>query len=131
MRPIVTADGFDLTPEVVLACLAVGLGVGIVGVILRTFLVASAVELGDLVRAATGRLGAAIVGRRHASDAQDPWLCRTCRSVNLATATTCYRRCGTRADLELPVAEALGLPPMPPRPSADAQRQAPTDRVTG
>lgn len=37
------------------------------------------------------------------SDVHDtPWICATCRSVNLPSASRCYRGCGRRADVELP-----------------------------
>lgn len=72
-----------------------GVVIIIVGAVLLRFLMASTSEVGSMLPRATDAAGRKVLDAR--TDVPvDSWVCEVCRSVNLPTATRCYRGCGAR-----------------------------------
>jgi hypothetical protein len=69
-----------------------------VGLAILRFLVAATAEVGAILPGATDAAGRAILDARTDMPV-DSWVCASCRSVNIPTATVCYRGCGPRAEL--------------------------------
>ena len=90
MDPIVTPDSIDLEPSHVVALVLLGVAVAVAGGLLSRCLLASADELGPLMREATGLLIERMLRRRDPSTLE-PWMCEACRSLNLRGALVCYR----------------------------------------
>jgi hypothetical protein len=114
--PLVTADGFNLSPEAILACALVGILVGIIGVSIRHFLLASAFELGPMLRGVGAWFAAVVLRHRPGGEPTEPWFCRHCRSQNLPSASRCYSCHAQRSeaaaavpDAEAPAGPSAGL----------------------
>lgn len=87
----------------------------VIGLVLLRFLTATTSEMGSMLPGARDAAGRALLDVRGQLPVES-WVCVVCRSVNVPTATHCYRGCGPR--------EAVGHPfPVPgsapgPRPGA-------------
>lgn len=105
MDPIVTTGSIDLSPDRVAAAVAIGVAVGLIGLGLRRFVLASILELLELGREIAGLMAAAVL-RRRPGMRTEPWFCARCRSQNAAVARHCYSCGARRTDAETPVPEA-------------------------
>jgi hypothetical protein len=73
------------------------------GAIALRFLVASTSEVGSMLPGATDAASRRILDVRSGVPV-DSWICDTCRSVNIPTATRCYRGCGAKEEVGRPLA---------------------------
>jgi hypothetical protein len=104
--PIVTAQGIDASPGVVIPIVIVAIVIGVLGVTFRTALLAGVDELADLWREYAPIAAQKVLGRRPGMP-ETPWFCDRCHSRNGAPVTLCYS-CGARrehAEAEVPDAE--------------------------
>ncbi len=76
----------------------VGAGLVAIGLVLLRFMMATTSELGGALPRATDAAGRRILDARPSMPVGS-WLCTTCRSVNVPTATHCYRGCGPRDEV--------------------------------
>jgi hypothetical protein len=79
-----------------LAC-AVGIAGGLIGLSLRYGAQASLDEVVSLLRGLVRWGTWKVTGQRMSAT---PWFCLRCHSVNVGSATMCYRGCGPRTQLE-------------------------------
>jgi hypothetical protein len=108
MEPLATPTSLDVAPlHVIAVVLAAGL-IGLIGVAVRRFLVASGFELGDLARQIVAHVSARAERRRMRSET--PWLCARCRSHNRIGAARCYRCGSIRGGSELKPPEGADEP---------------------
>jgi hypothetical protein len=113
--PIVTADGINASPEVVVPIVIFALVVGVLGVTFRRALLAVVDELADLWRVYAPVAARKVLGRRPGMP-ETPWFCDRCHSRNGAPVTLCYS-CGARReeaedqvpDSEEPAGSSAGL----------------------
>lgn len=78
--------------------IVVGLVVGLIGLGINRFLQASADEIfGAIPFLNSSALNAVL--RRRRDLPTEPWVCTACKSVNIPTATVCYRGCGPREEV--------------------------------
>jgi hypothetical protein len=76
-----------------------GVGVVVLALVVHHFLQASVADVISNVLPGLGRwLGLSALDLAH-EDPPEAWFCDTCKSLNLAGATVCYRGCGPRPDL--------------------------------
>jgi hypothetical protein len=115
MEPLATPTSLDLAPLHVIAVVLAAVVIGLIGVAVRRLLVASGLELGDLVGRVTSHITARVERRRMRSET--PWICAQCRSHNRLGTTRCYR-CGLRrqdAELHPPTGAAAAPATTPSR----------------
>lgn len=112
MAPLVSADGLNLSPEAVVACVLVGVLVGLAGMLIRRFLMASADEAVPLAGWLGWRLVRALLRQAPGDRPTEPWFCARCRSRNVPSAGRCYSCAASRVDAEavVPNAEAPAGP---------------------
>ncbi len=105
MQPIVGPDGINVSPEVVIPAVIVGMLIGVAGVLGRKALMAAADELAALWRE-YGPIAARRVMDQRPNMPVTPWFCMRCHSRNGEAASVCYRCGGGRAEQEAPVPDA-------------------------
>jgi len=111
--PLVTTSSIDLSPLHVIGVVLIAMTIGVIGVAIRRFLLASTDELFVLWRHLGPRAAAELLRRRRGMP-DSPWFCAACRSHNSTSANRCYS-CGARREAaEAPVPDA----PEPGGPSA-------------
>jgi len=76
-----------------------------VGLVVGRFLMASSSEIGRMLPGVTDAAGRKVLDARTDMPV-DSWICTACRSVNIPTASLCYRGCGRREDLARPLPDA-------------------------
>jgi hypothetical protein len=92
--------------------IVVGLVVGLIGLGINRFLQASADEIFGAIPFLNSSAANAVLRRRRGVPT-DPWVCTVCKSVNIPTATVCYRGCGPRDAVDPAKADA-GSDPIEP-----------------
>jgi hypothetical protein len=90
----------------------------LVAIVVRLFILATADEGLGALPIIGAILARSALGRRRGLAAQ-PWFCDTCRSLNPAAASLCYRGCGPRTEHD--VGELPGG--MPASPSGGTSRR--------
>lgn len=105
MQPIVGPDGINLTPETIIPAVAVGMIIGILGLLARRFLMAAAIELMDLWHEYSPIAARRVMDQRPNMPAT-PWFCLRCHSRNGEAASVCYKCGGSRVEHETPVPDA-------------------------
>jgi hypothetical protein len=82
-----------------LRAIVVGLAVGLIALGVNRFLQATADEIIGAIPFLNSSAANALLRRRR-DVPSEPWVCSVCRSVNIPTATVCYRGCGAREEIE-------------------------------
>jgi hypothetical protein len=95
-----------------LRAIVVGLAVGLVGLGINRFLQASADEIFGAIPFLNSSAANAVLRRRHDLPTE-PWVCTVCKSVNIPTASVCYRGCGARGEVGPPPAADGSAPTEP------------------
>jgi len=105
LDPLVTAAGIDWSPPHVIAICLAAIVIGILGVALRTTIIATFDELADLWREHGSTVTGSVLDHRP-NLPQTPWFCLHCKSHNGRMTTRCYKCDATRATSEAPVPDA-------------------------
>lgn len=84
------------------AAVLVAAALVVIAMLVLRFLLATGDEVRTALPGMTNAAGKAILDARTDMPI-DSWVCLTCRSVNTPTATVCYRGCGPRDTLGLPL----------------------------
>lgn len=103
--PIVTTERIDASPEVVIPIVIFAMVVGVLGVVLRKFLMAALDELAELWRTYMPIASRRALERRPGMP-ETPWFCDRCHSRNSASASRCYSCDARREEAEAPVPDA-------------------------
>lgn len=103
--PIVTTERIDASPEVVIPIVIFAMVVGVLGVVLRKFMMAVLDELAELWRTYVPIAARRALEHRPGMP-ETPWFCDRCHSRNSASASRCYSCDARREETEAPVPDA-------------------------